>query len=180
MRKKLPSSLPLWFGASPVIVKLTISLTATSLLSLMALFTACNPSTENTQRKTLDELYFELTYQETAQDTGDIEKFILRLGTRDDSRDVVQHLTQTLSLREQEVLYYLSYRLQNEIYLEQAGKKILPALYHYERSYDVKPHRTIDLAFPLLTRGEFTVVIDSELFDVGPVKMNFQKAKTNT
>lgn len=148
---------------------------------IIMLLTSCekNGEDETIQRKTVDDLCFELTYAKPSSGKEGIEKFTLRLGVEEENQDVVEYLTHK-GLNKREVLYYLSFRLQDEIYIERSGRQIPLGLYHYERSYDVKPYRTIDLAFPHQIAGDFRIVIDSKLFDVGPIKMSFRKAKSNT
>lgn len=81
-------------------------------------------------------------------------------------------------------LKYLSFGLQNDIHLVE-GQDTLPCLlYHFERSYDVKPHRTFVVAFDntknnvkedIKKKMDKTIVIDSPIFNTGPIKLKFKK-----
>lgn len=76
-------------------------------------------------------------------------------------------------------LKYLSFGLQNDIHLVD-GRDTLPCLlYHFERSYDVKPHRTFVVAFENKDNSsknqDKTIVVDTPIFGIGPIKLKFRK-----
>lgn len=78
----------------------------------------------------------------------------------------------------QERIYYLSYQMQDDIKLIQEGDTISPALYHFERSYDLARHRSFVMAFPEPKdpRAERTFIFDSEIFSPVPLKVHFNKS----
>lgn len=78
--------------------------------------------------------------------------------------------------RHQERLYYLSYQMQNDIQLVEGNDTLSTQLYHFERSYDIAPHRTFVLAFNAneINKGkDKTFILDSEQFGTGPIKIKF-------
>jgi hypothetical protein len=72
----------------------------------------------------------------------------------------------------QQRVYQLSYQLQENIYLEQDGGRLPCVLYHFERSYDLRPERVVVLAFETKKPGRpSSLIIDSELFANQPVQV---------
>ena len=79
----------------------------------------------------------------------------------------------------QQRLYYLSFGLQNDIRLIEGGDTLRPILCHFERSYDMTPHRTFVLAFSQKTEKQFddkTFILDSPVLGTGPLKLNIKGA----
>lgn len=74
-------------------------------------------------------------------------------------------------------LYYFSYEFAQDIYIMQNGKKLPCKLFHFERSYDLSPMRTFILGFekPAGKEQTRTLVIDSNLFGTGAVKILFEE-----
>lgn len=72
--------------------------------------------------------------------------------------------------------YYYSFDFAKDIYLEQNGNVIPCGLFHLERSYDLNGFKMFQLAFPVKTvSNDLTLVIDSRILALGPVKVNFKK-----
>ena len=78
-----------------------------------------------------------------------------------------------------ERLKYLSFGLQNDIHLVDGHDTLSCLLYHFERSYDVKPHRTFVVAFEnkeeTKKQQDKIVVVDSPIFGTGPIKLKFRR-----
>lgn len=73
-------------------------------------------------------------------------------------------------------LQYLSFSMKDDLYLLQNGKKIPCELFHFERNYSLSPHRTFICGFPKTadaTKGNLTLVFDSEYLQTGPLKLVF-------
>lgn len=115
--------------------------------------------------------------QDTA--SGSMQYYTLTLGLANGKGDFLDYQVTTVA-EQQEKLYYFSYTFQNDIYILENGRKLPCLLFHFERSYDLKPTRTFVLGFENPSRGAMptTVVIDSPGLQTGPVQ--FQINKTNT
>ena len=75
---------------------------------------------------------------------------------------------------EQQRLYYLSFQMKENIRLIQGQDTLAPVLYHFERSFDLSPHRTFVMAFeePLSKSPEDrTFILDSPVLGTGPLKL---------
>lgn len=80
---------------------------------------------------------------------------------------------------QQERLAYLSFGMQQDIQLIQ-GEDTLPCkLFHFERSYDLAPHRTFVLGFEepkgVVSTQERTLVVELRPFNTGPLKFNYSE-----
>lgn len=79
-----------------------------------------------------------------------------------------------------EIKYYLSYNLQNDIYLQSTDGTKIPCLIAHLENQQMSGHtKTVHLAFDSdpLVLPELTLVIDSELISSVPVKMHFDLSK---
>lgn len=148
---------------------------------LFVLLAACSKPDEHTNRsviKEVGEFRFTVKYEPPENDRegnkNEVEYFKVKLEKNDD-QDVVQYLSNISGFTKEEVLYYLSYRLKDEIFLEQGSKRERSVLYHFERSFDLKSGRVINVGFApsLESKEELTLLIDSDLLNVGPVKFKF-------
>jgi len=147
---------------------------------LLLLLTGCSEQNENevqSVNKEIGGLRFLVEYQPSAnkveEEGNGIEYFKIRLEKTNDL-DIVRHLSETSGLTQEEVLYYLSYRLKDDIFLEQGEEKKESVLYHFERSYDLTKGRVVNVGFePADKDKKITLLIDSELLNVGPVKLKF-------
>ena len=75
---------------------------------------------------------------------------------------------------EQERLYYLSFQMKENIRLLQGQDTLAPVLYHFERSFDLSPHRTFVLAFEAPKSEpskDRTFILDSPILGTGPLKL---------
>ena len=129
------------------------------------------------QEKEVGDFVFKLRrIESTEENKNPILQFVLELSVKDKSQDLVKFLCYKSGWSEQEVLYYLSYQFQNDIYMVNDGQKFKPELFHFERSFDLKTQRTINLGFLLKAPVAIQLNIDSELFNVGIVKIELRDA----
>lgn len=103
----------------------------------------------------------------------------LRISLEGDKTDILKYGTSDEQAYNQK-LYYFSYHFQEDIYIEQGGKRFDCELFHFERSYDLTNTRTFILAFemPRGTESPITLVIDSQILNLGPVKISFEPKQT--
>lgn len=76
-----------------------------------------------------------------------------------------------------ERINYVSFQMQNDIYLVQGNDTLIPGLYHFERTFDVAPFMTVMLAFDnkkFNPEDEFTIVYNDKLFNKGFIKYNYK------
>lgn len=64
---------------------------------------------------------------------NDIRYFVLNIRSADGQKDVISLLANGNETRMGELLYYFSYRFQNDISLQEGGNEKAVALYHYEQ-----------------------------------------------
>ena len=72
-------------------------------------------------------------------------------------------------------LYYLSFGIKNDIQLVEGSDTLRPMICHFERSYDLAPHRTFVLAFEQKEETAMydkTLILDSSLLSKEPIKLN--------
>jgi hypothetical protein len=117
-----------------------------------------------------------IDYLKAIEDIGSMQYYTLIIGLDDISEDLINYNIHS-EAEKQERLYYLSYLFQNDIYIEGDSSKLPCILFHFERSYDLKPTRTFVLAFENPNKAESItqLVIDSPIFNTGPVKFKIDK-----
>lgn len=79
-----------------------------------------------------------------------------------------------------ELNYYLSYNLQNDIYLQSSDGSKIPCMVAHLENPQISSHdKIVHLAFDSnsLTLPEFTFVIESEVISSVPIKMHFDLSK---
>ena len=110
------------------------------------------------------------TLQEDAMDS-DLLEFNLTIGLKKDGVDLLDYLASDLG-EKQELIYYFSYHMNDDLYLEIGEQKYPSSLWHFERSFDLKKNRTFVVAFekPAYDFDEMTLVVNSPLFGALPVK----------
>lgn len=151
-------------------------------ITTIFLLMACSDNRKNGKynaEKVVEKLHFVIEFQPFLNDrsTGkdnEIEYFKIEIKHVDDM-DLVQYLSETSNLTKEEVLYYLSYRLKDDIFLMDRDRKRENVIFHFERSFDLKKGRLFNVGFEPENKenSEVTLVIDSELLNVGPVKLKF-------
>jgi hypothetical protein len=73
-------------------------------------------------------------------------------------------------------LNYMSFKMQNDIYLVQGQDTLLPGLFHYERIFEAGSYATVMLAFDdakFNKEKDFTIVYDDHLFNKGYIKYTY-------
>jgi len=133
--------------------------------------------------KTMGNIHFDLQYQPSTyrylgiSDTSclydSLSHFKLTLSSKD-GQDLLKSLSRDKESYFQNI-YYFSYSFQNHIYIESKGQKQSCALYHFERSYNLKQSKTFVFAFAEKQIADKTIVINSPLLDTGAVKFKISK-----
>lgn len=114
--------------------------------------------------------------KEGRENIDNLQYFTLKLSMKDGSADIISHDAYNKA-EIQKRLYYFSYSFQNDIYMEENGVRLPCQLFHFERSYDLKPGRTFVMAFenrfPSSTAAR--LVINSKLLQTGAVNFEINK-----
>lgn len=82
----------------------------------------------------------------------------------------------------QQRLYYLAYQLQNDIKLVDGNDTLSTQLFHFERSYDITPHRTFVLAFNDKNKNkkaDKTFILDSKPLGIETLEIKFTEEELN-
>ena len=117
-------------------------------------------------------------HQERQAALEGMQYYTLKLGIEGGQQDVTNYGVTDLA-EQQERLAYLSFALQRDIKLIEAGDTLPCQLFHFERSYDLTPYRTFVLAFEqreASRAAEKTVVVELPYFKTGPIKLNYQES----
>ncbi len=107
----------------------------------------------------------------------ELQYYRLKIGVADGSENITTYGVTDVG-GQQDRLYYLSYHFQDDLRLIQGRDTLRASFCHFERNYDIAPHRTFMLAFP---RGQEPVdrqlLLDATELGAGPVKLKItQKA----
>lgn len=115
----------------------------------------------------------ETSFQQYIDERQGMEYFLLKI-SRKDGGDLAEIGGKGA---EQQMIYYMSFGMQQDIYLETENNKKACDLYHFERSYDLKGGRSFVLGFDsaIGKDSEVTIVVDSDVLDTGPIKFHFDK-----
>ena len=70
---------------------------------------------------------------------------------------------------------YLSFEMDDYVYLIQEGDTIRPNIYHFERAFDLRPEAHVFLSFPRPKNldGDVLLVLEDQYFGMGPVRFRF-------
>jgi hypothetical protein len=108
-------------------------------------------------------------FEEQRVDFNRMQYFKLSIYSKDGTTDVVKHLAMGDVQRNGELLYYFSYRFQNDMYIEEGSRRWPCVLFHYEQHGT----RSFVLGFQKddepITDAVFT--IDSPVLDTVPVRI---------
>jgi len=92
-----------------------------------------------------------------------------------DARNILNYKVSDMG-GQQARIQYLSFGMQQDIYLEEDGKELPCKLFHFERTYNISKERTFLLAFEqnknTLAKNK-TLVINSPMLGTGPIKVKF-------
>lgn len=108
-----------------------------------------------------------------------LQYYNLKIGVTDGKSNITNYqVADEQALQDR--LYYLSFRIKEDIGLIQGKDTLLPVLCHFERNYGLSQQRTFVLAFP---KGEVeadrTFILDSKELNTGPIKMKFNEKDIN-
>ena len=118
------------------------------------------------------------TYNNRRAALGSMLYYTLKLGIEGGQEDVTNYGVSNASAQ-QERLAYLSFSLQKDIQLVEAGDTLNCQLFHFERAYDLVPYRTFVLGFDLKAatkNADKTLIIEMPYFKTGPVKLTFENS----
>lgn len=115
-------------------------------------------------------------YLKLVRNQSNLQRYILTVSLKDKDADFINQQVNDLT-EKQQLLYYFSYRFQDDVYLEESKRSFPCALYHFERSSDLKNSRTFVLAFetPDEHAKESEIVITSPLFGPSPIRIKVNK-----
>lgn len=119
-------------------------------------------------------------FREREKELEGLQYFDIKLSINHPSYDVTNYEVYNEKDKDDRI-NYLSFGLKNDIYLLQGQDTMRCRLFHFERSYDVTPHRTFVLAFDNTNQKneDKIVVINTPIFNVGPIKLKFKKEDFN-
>lgn len=105
-----------------------------------------------------------------------LQHYVLSISPSGSAADLVSYGVASHNERQQK-LYYFSYEFQQDISLEENGKKLPCALFHYQRSNGITNISTFVLAFETsgIESKEATLVISSGHFSALPVRIRISK-----
>src|SRR5690606_27290553 len=105
-----------------------------------------------------------------------LQYFTLTIGLGESDVDFIRAGTTDEGERQKKI-YYFSYPFQDDVFLMENGKKLTPALFHFERSMDMKNSRTFVLGFENTGSGSgyATFLIDSPFFGPEPIELKINK-----
>jgi hypothetical protein len=111
----------------------------------------------------------------------EMQYYTLTVGLSDLKTDFIDYHVSNVA-DQQRKLYYFSYSFQHHIYVEEGGIKYPCLLFHFERSYDLKPTRTFVLGFgkPAQDFESARLVIQSPWFGTEPVNFTIEKKNIPT
>jgi hypothetical protein len=92
-----------------------------------------------------------------------------------DARNILNYKVSDMG-GQQARIQYLSFGMQQHIYLEEDGKELPCKLFHFERNYNITKERTFLLAFEQnknTKTTDKTLVINSPVLGTGPIKVKF-------
>lgn len=116
-------------------------------------------------------------YEEFEAEVDHLQYYVLKIEIADSKIDFINHGLQSIQ-EKQEKIYYFSYLFQDDIYLEEEGKKLPCVLFHFERAMDMKNSRTFVLGFekPLKEAESVRLVINSsDQFEGSKIKIKISK-----
>ena len=119
----------------------------------------------------------EATLTKMQTDLAKTVQLNFRLGVKDQTTDLLEFGIRNMKEYEARMKYF-SFEFQNDIYLEQEGKKIPCTMFHFERIYKLKSNRSFTIGFDEVNPNEpFKVVIDADVLKTGPFKIDFSERK---
>lgn len=119
-------------------------------------------------------------YQTRTQALEGMQYYTLQVALEGSTKQDITNYQVADGQAQQERLAYLSFGMQQDIQLIQGTDTLPCRLFHFERSYDLAPHRTFVLAFDQPAEAsptqERTLVVELRPFNTGPLKFNYSTA----
>lgn len=116
-------------------------------------------------------------YDKRVEELNGMQYYTLKLSITD-KLNVTNYGVSNMSQQDERITY-LSFAMKNDIQLVEGNDTLNCALYHFERSHDLNPHRTFVLAFEKTDKNnqqDKTLILDLAYFQTGPIKLNFKAA----
>lgn len=123
-----------------------------------------------------NEAYTDAQFREACGHYSEMSYFNFRLELNGGSGELLKYKLSSAAEYNDRVTY-MSFRMQNDIFLVQGKDTLHPGLFHFERIYEVAPYATVMLAFDdkkFSKDNEFTIVYDDKLFHKGYIKYNYR------
>lgn len=108
------------------------------------------------------------------KDISDLQYYLLTIEVKHGKEDLIKFGAAHDS-EVQERLYYYSYQFQNDIHLEEGGHELPCALFHFERSFDLRTSRTFVLGFENRNANESILIVNSIQLGGTPIKIKILK-----
>ena len=125
------------------------------------------------------EQYDEVKFQKACEHYTDMTYFNLKIELPNGSGELLKYQLQSPRQYEDRVKY-ISFNIQNDIYLVQKTDTLNPGLCQYERIFEVAPYATVMMAFDskkFNKEKEFTIVFNDKLFNKGFIKFNYKNGQ---
>ena len=106
-------------------------------------------------------------YDSLLADRAAFDYYALRIYNMQEPASILTHSAWNIE-DYQHRIQYLAFDMQQDIKLLSGSDTTACALYHFERSYDVKPYTTLMLAFPAQELSS-TFLYDDQIWGLGPV-----------
>ena len=122
------------------------------------------------------EEYNDVKFKTTSENYSAMTYFNFRMEAIDGTGELLKHNLQSPAQYEERVKY-ISFEMQNDLFLVQGKDTLFPGLYHFERVFEIAPYATVMFAFDnelFNSKEEFTIVYYDRLFDKGYVKFNYK------
>jgi hypothetical protein len=113
---------------------------------------------------------------ERSKENTELQYYQLELGMMNERSDFVESFGKNKEMKER-LLHYLSYGLQNDIFLQEGGDQYPCVLFHFERSFDLRNSRKFLLAFENGIKSDhIELIINSKLFSDKAIKIPIDKS----
>ncbi len=121
------------------------------------------------------------TFNSRSAELQDLQYFRLKVGVLDGQGNITTYRVANTD-DQQNRLYYLSYRFKEDLMLIQGQDTLRASFCHFERNYDIAPHRNFIIGFPKTEEvADRQLLINSSELGTGPVKLRItQKAIDGT
>lgn len=115
-------------------------------------------------------------FNETCNHYSDMLYFNFKIEAIEGNGELLKYRLNSPSQYEERVKY-MSFDMQQDIYLVQGTDTLSPGLFQFERIFDVAPYATVMFAFDTKKfnkQKEFTIVYNDKLFENSFVKYNYK------